>query len=101
MSSVRLGRMFASVVGAAGGPAGVDPHVAAVGPARLLQPLQECREASLRFGIIFGVGNQHADAPHALGLLRPRRKRHVTAAPPTSVMNWRRGSFDHLVSAGE
>ena len=43
----QFGRMFASVVGAAGGPAGVDPHVAAVGPARLLQPLQECREASL------------------------------------------------------
>ena len=35
-------------------PAVVDPHVAAVGPAQLLQPLQERREAGLRFRIVRG-----------------------------------------------
>ena len=34
-------------------------------------------------------------------LLRARRKRPRTAAPPSSVMNSRRSSFDHLVGAGE
>src|SRR5262249_13358788 len=31
----------------------------------------------------------HADAPHAFGLLRPAATGHA-AAPPSSVMNWRR-----------
>ena len=62
-------------VGIAGGPASVDPHVAAVGPAQLLQPLQECREAGLRFRIVRGRAHEHADAPHPLGLLRARRER--------------------------
>ena len=62
-------------VGIARGPAGVDPHVAAVGPAQLLQPLQERRDAGLRFRIVRGRGHEHADAPHPLGLLRARRER--------------------------
>jgi hypothetical protein len=33
--------MSANFGGAGSGPAGVDPHVAADGPAQLLQPLQE------------------------------------------------------------
>ena len=52
----QFGRVFANVVGIARGPADVDPHVAADGPARLLQPLQERRDAGLRFGIVCGVG---------------------------------------------
>ena len=53
----------------------VDPHVAAVGPAQLLQPLQERRDAGLSFRIVRGRGHQHANAPHPLGLLRARRER--------------------------
>ena len=72
------------------GPAVVDPHVAAVGPAQLLQRLQERRDAGLAFRIVRGHVHEHADAPHALGLLRPRRERPRRRAPPSSVMNSRR-----------
>jgi hypothetical protein len=56
-------------------PAVVDPHVAAVGPAQLLQPLQERRDAGLCLPIVGGEVHQHADASHPIGLLRPRRER--------------------------
>ena len=45
-------RVSANAVGIARAPAIVDPHVAAVGPAQLLQPLQERRDAGLRFRIV-------------------------------------------------
>ena len=57
------------------GPADVDPDVAADGPAQLRQPLKERPDAGLKFRIIRGYGQQHADAPHALGLLRARHER--------------------------
>ena len=47
-------RVSANAVGIARGPAVVDPHVAAVGPAQLLQPLQERREADVCFRIVRG-----------------------------------------------
>ena len=50
-------RVFANVVGIARAPAGVDPHVAAVGPAQFLQPLQERRDAGLAFRIVRGAGS--------------------------------------------
>jgi hypothetical protein len=53
----------------------VDSHVAAVGPAQLLQALHECRNAGLPFHIVRGYIREHADAPHALALLRARRER--------------------------
>ena len=37
--------------------------------------MQERREARLSFRIVGGEVHEHADAPHALALLRPRRKR--------------------------
>ena len=55
-------------------PAGVDSHVAAVAPAQLLQGLLERRDASLTSWIICGHVHEYADAPHLLGLLRPRRE---------------------------
>src|SRR4029077_17687045 len=66
--------------GTGSGPAGVDPHVAADGPAQLLQPLQERPDAGLKFRIVRGYGQEYADAPHRLRLLRarsqwPRRRR--------------------------
>src|SRR5215203_5388476 len=43
----QFGRMFANLVGIGRGPANVDPHVAAVNPAQLLQTLQQSRNAGL------------------------------------------------------
>ena len=45
----QFGGVSANAVGIVRGPAGVNPHVAAVGPAQLLQRLQERREAGLCF----------------------------------------------------
>ena len=56
-------------------PANLDAAVAAVGPAELLQRLYERRFAGLSFRIVRGRVHEHADAPHALSLLRPRRER--------------------------
>jgi hypothetical protein len=55
-------------------PAKVDPHVAAVGPAQLLQRLQERRYPGSSFQVVCWKGYEHADAPNAFGL-RPRRER--------------------------
>src|SRR6266481_5604938 len=68
-------RVSANVGGTGRGPASVDAHVAADGPPRLLQPLQERPDAGLKFRIVGGCGQEHADASHTLGLLRARRER--------------------------
>ena len=49
-------RVSANAVGIAPAQRDVDPHVAAVGPAQLLQPLQERRDAGLPFRIVRGRG---------------------------------------------
>jgi hypothetical protein len=64
--------MSAIAVGIAVTPANIDPHVVAIDPAQFLQALQERREARLCFLIIRSQAHEHADAPHALGLLRVR-----------------------------
>src|SRR5262249_56213794 len=48
----------------------VDPDVAALGPSELLQSLPERSKLGLCFRIVLGVVHQHADASHAVGLLR-------------------------------
>src|SRR5262245_64094008 len=68
-------RVSTSVLGIACGPAIVDAHVAAVGPAQFLQPLHERREAGLTFRIARGQRMEHAYAPYPLALLRARRER--------------------------
>jgi hypothetical protein len=80
----------------------VDSHVAAVGPAQLLQALHECRNAGLPFHIVRGYIREHADAPHALALLRSccngpsdRRaaeQRHELAPPGHSITSSARAS---------
>jgi len=40
----------------------------------LLQALQKCGDAPLPFRIVRGQVHQHADAAHALALLRARRE---------------------------
>src|SRR5262249_10934359 len=56
-------------------PTIVDPHVAAVSPAQLLELLQKRTDPCHSFRIVRGQRGQHADAPHSLALLRPRRER--------------------------
>ena len=56
-------------------PSKVHPHVAAIGPTQVRKRLRERREATLLLGIAFVVRHEHADAPHAVALLRPRRER--------------------------
>src|SRR5262249_6418412 len=56
-------------------PAGIDLHIVAVSPARLLQPLDKGHDARLSFRIVRGQIHQHANATHPLALLRPRRER--------------------------
>src|SRR5262249_40110247 len=49
-------------------------QVAAVAPAQLLEGLHQRREAGLSFRIVRWQVHEHADAPHPLALLRPRRE---------------------------
>jgi hypothetical protein len=57
------------------GPTGVHPHVATIGPTQVHKRLSERGVATLRLGIVFVAPHEHADPPHPLALLRPRRKR--------------------------
>src|SRR5262249_40078301 len=68
-------RVSANVVGIVRAQTIVDPHVAADGPAKFPEPLQERRIAGLCFRLVRSDGGKHADPPHALALLRARRDR--------------------------
>jgi hypothetical protein len=57
------------------GPTNVHPHVAAIGPPQVGKRLRERRDARLRRGIVLVARQEHADAPYAIALLRPRRER--------------------------
>src|SRR6516164_10734400 len=70
----QLGRDLATNVGAAGGPAVLHPHVAAIDPAQFLEPVQKSGETRKRFRIVRSDRHQHPDAAHP-ALLRPRRER--------------------------
>src|SRR5262245_6312542 len=68
-------RVSANVGSIGGGPARVDADVAADGPSHQSQSLMERCEASLKYRIVCGGGQEHADAPDAIRLLRPCRQR--------------------------
>src|SRR5262249_10683224 len=51
-------------------PAGVEPDIAGLHPPELLKSLPECGEERRSFQVVLGIAHQHADPPHALGLLR-------------------------------
>src|SRR5262245_64649830 len=70
----QLCRLFTSTIGIAGAPTPVDPHIAALGPAQLLQAPHERPQTSLP-GRTSGHAHEHTDAPHPLRLLRARRER--------------------------
>src|SRR5262249_16366547 len=67
--------VHAEAVGIARAPAGVDAHVAPIGPAQFLHRLQEPGEARLPLRIVHGRVHKHTDTPYALALLRARRER--------------------------
>jgi len=56
-------------------PPSVNPNVAALGPAELLESLPECGEECLIFVVVLGHCHQHADPAHPVRLLRARPKR--------------------------
>jgi len=59
-------------IGVIAAPTKVDPHVAAIGPTQVRERFCERRYERLRCcGIVFVGQQEHADAPHPLGLLRP------------------------------
>ena len=84
-------RVPANLGGIGRGPAGVDPHVAADGPAQLRQPLQERPDAGLKFRIVRGL---RASARRCAASARLLRARAQAATPPPrrrdSAMNSRR-----------
>ena len=71
----QLAYEFANTLGIARAPADFDADVASVGPAQLLQGLQEGCITRSPFPIVRWQGADDADAPHALGLLRARGQR--------------------------
>ena len=95
----QIGRQFRQAFNLIFGPAVLDDDVLALDISGLLQSLCEMRarrsafvsDAVLRRNPITGIAGCCARA--AIG--------HAAAAPPSSVMNSRRCSFDHLVGAGE
>src|SRR5262249_25754113 len=56
-------------------PANVYPDIATVQPTELAERLIEHCEVGPTDRIAFGIRRHHADAPHAVALLRPRRDR--------------------------
>ena len=56
-------------------PPRVHLNVAAISPTQVRKRLRERRNARLIHGIVFVTPYEHADAPHALRLLRPRSER--------------------------
>jgi hypothetical protein len=67
-------RLPANFGGTGRAPAGVDAHVTANGPTQHRQRLLERPDAGLPLRIVRGGGQEQANAPHPIGLLRARRK---------------------------
>ena len=71
----QFGRVLTNAVGFATGKAIIDLQVSADCPAQLLETLREHRTPDLCLRVARNKRHQHADAPHPVGLLGPRRKR--------------------------
>jgi hypothetical protein len=68
-------RVLVQAVAVVSAPTVIYPQVAADGPTRLLQSLQECRDVGLRLGLVRAREHEYTDASYAIGLLRMRRER--------------------------
>ena len=81
------------VAGAVNSPsrrAVLDPNVAAHDPAQLPQALTKGRDGVLTIPVRPRTDHEHADPPHALGLLRARRERPRRRRAAETAMNSRR-----------
>src|SRR5262245_46190462 len=58
-----------------GAPTYIDSQPGPVLPAKLVEPVQECRNVALPLPIILGETHQNANPQAAPGLLRSRRER--------------------------
>lgn len=79
------GAVAAKALGIALGHAGLDPDVAAVAPAQLLQGLPERREAAERVLLVRDDVDEHTDAPHPL--LKDLRRKLGSLPPGLTVKN--------------
>src|SRR5262249_26088514 len=67
----------------------------------------KCRDPGLCFRVVLVIAHQHADAPHALGLLRPRHDRpggraaeeRDERAPPHSITSSARSWNSRLIAS--
>src|SRR5262249_43463682 len=71
----QLGGGVSNAFGIAASPTRLDSQIAALHPAEPPQFSLKRRKAPVHFRIVSHGDLQHADPPHALGLLRPRRQR--------------------------
>src|SRR6516162_3977645 len=71
----QFGCILAHGCGIARAPAIVDADILPDGPTRLLQGLRESGQECVPFSIVCRKRCKDTDAPHAIGLLRPRRER--------------------------
>ena len=62
------------------GEAIINSKVAAILPAKFLQPVQKCSVAGSLLWIVLSKGNERADPPHVGLLLRARGQRHRNRA---------------------
>ena len=72
------------------GPAKFNPEIAAFRPPQLRERAPERREPRLHRRFALREADQPADPPNWTGLLRARRERPATVAPPRSMMKSRR-----------
>jgi hypothetical protein len=56
-------------------------RIATIGPTQLRKPLGEPEEPAPSLRVAFIATHEHADPPHAAGLLRPRSQRQRRRAP--------------------
>jgi hypothetical protein len=68
-------RVAAYVIEISGAPTYIDSQAGSVLPAKLLQPVQECRYVAPPLPIIVGETHQDTNSPKADCLLRPRVER--------------------------
>ena len=83
MQADQLLRQRSYPIDVTAGPPKVHAHVAAIGPTEAHKRLRERKDASLRNEIVFVVRHEHADAPHAVALLRSRHHRPGRRATQT------------------
>jgi hypothetical protein len=68
-------RVRSHPIGVFSAPPKVHSHLTAFGPTQARKRLRKRRVAKLFLRIIFVERHEHANAPHGVALLRPRRKR--------------------------